>query len=338
MKSSPDSVDKFKARYVAKGYSQVPDLDYHETFSPTAWITSIRMLLQLALQDNLIVHQMDVSSAYLNAPIDCAIFIEQPEGFVEFGKDGKKLFCKLKKSIYGLKQSGHNWNELLHNFLLQQNFNMSQADSCVYSKLVGNLKVIIIIWVDDIIIAASNENLLNVTKDSLCQNFRMKDFGKLYCFLGIEFKHDSETIQMVQSRYIEKLLYRFGMKDCKPKATPCDLSVGKVMESHSEKLHDARLYREMVGSLIYIMTCTHPDLCYIVTKLSQNMCNPTKAHLSMARHVLRYLKGTINSGLIFQKENCKELKLQGFCDSDWGASSDRRSITGYGFELCDNGP
>ena len=127
VKSSPDSVDKFKARYVAKGYSQVSDLYYHETFSPTARITSIRMLLQLALQDNLIVHQMDVSSAYLNAPIDCEIFIEQPEGFVEFGKDGKKLFCKLKKSIYGLKQSGHNWNELLHNFLLQQNFNMSQC-------------------------------------------------------------------------------------------------------------------------------------------------------------------------------------------------------------------
>ena len=95
---------------------------------------------------------------------------------------------------------------------------------------------------------------------------------------------------MVQSRYIEKLLNRFDMKDCKPKSTPCDLSVSKVMDSQSEKLHDVKLYREMVGSLIYVMTCTRPDLCYIITKLSQNMCNPTKAHLSMARHVLKYLR------------------------------------------------
>ena len=251
VKSSPNSDEKFKARYAAKGYSQVRDLDYHETFSPTARITSIRMLLQLALQENLIVHQMDVSSAYLNAPIDCEIFIDQHEGFVQYDRDGKKLFFRLKKSIYGLKQSGRNWYELLHNFLLEENFDMSLADSCVYSKKIGNLKIIIIFWVDDIIIAASNEQLLNATKRSLCQNFEMKDFGKLSWFLGIEFKLDSEKFVMVQTRYIEKLLNRFNMKDCKPKATSCDLCVSKMMDSDSEKLPDPRLYREMVGSLIY---------------------------------------------------------------------------------------
>ena len=338
VKSSPNSDEKFKARYVAKGYAQVRDLDYHETFSPTARITSIRMLLQLALQENLIVHQMDVSSAYLNAPIDCEIFVDQPEGFEQYDRNGKKLFFRLKKSIYGLKQSGRNWYELLHNFLLKENFDMSLADSCVYSKKVGNLKIIIIFWVDDIIIACSNEQLLNDTKRSLCQNFRMKDFGKLSWFLGIEFKQDSEKFVMVQTRYIEKLLNRFNMKDCKPKATPCDLCVSKVMVSDSEKLPDPRLYREVVGSLIYVMTCTRPDLCYIVTKLSQNMCDPTKAHLNMAKHVLRYLKGTLNIGLTFRKQKSEILGLQGFCDSDWGASSDRRSITGYGFSLCKKGP
>ena len=143
---------------------------------------------------------------------------------------------------------------------------------------------------------------------------------------------------MVQTRYIEKLLNRFNMKDCKPKATPSDLCVSKVMDSDSEKLPDSKLYREMVGSLIYVMTCTRPDLCYIVTKLSQNLCNPTKAHLNMARHVLRYLKGTMNIGLTFRKQGSETLKLQGFCDSDWGASSDRRSITGYGFCLRGEGP
>ena len=194
VKSSPNSDDKFKARYVAKGYSQVRELDYHETFSPTARITSIRLLLQLAQQENLIIHQMDVSSAYLNAPIDTEIFIDQPEGFVKYDVNGKKLFFRLKKSIYGLKQSGRNWYELLHNFLLVEGFEMSLADSCVYCKKIDNLKIIIIFWVDDIIIAASNEQLLNVAKRSLSQNFKMKDFGKLSWFLGIEFKLDPENL------------------------------------------------------------------------------------------------------------------------------------------------
>ena len=116
------------------------------------------------------------------------------------------------------------------------------------------------------------------------------------------------------------------MTDCKAKATPRDLSAIKITDDHSEKLPDNRLYREIVGSLIYVMTCTRPDLCYIVTKLSQNKSNPTKAHLSMAKHVLCYLKGTINIGLTFTKQNTEVIKLQGFCDSDWGASSDRLGV------------
>ena len=216
--------------------------------------------------------------------------MEQPEGFVKFGKNGEKLFCKLRKSLYGLKQSGRIWNNMLHNFLLQENFQVSFVDSCVYSRNVNGLKIIVIIWVDDIIIAASNEYLLHVVKDSLCQKFKMKDLGKLSWFLGIEFKCNTDCIEMTQIKYVEKILSKFEMSDCKPKSTPCDLSVSKVMDDDSEILHNPRLYREIVGSLIYIMTATRPDLCYIVTKLSQHMSNPTKAHLGMAKHVLRYLK------------------------------------------------
>ena len=118
VKLGPDAIEKFKARYVAKGYNQVQGLDYHETFAPTARITSLRMLLQIAVQYDLIVHQMDVKTAYLNAPIDCEIYVNQPEGFEIESPDGERLVCKLYKSLYGLKQSGRNWNNFLHTFLI----------------------------------------------------------------------------------------------------------------------------------------------------------------------------------------------------------------------------
>lgn len=146
----------YKARYVAKGYSQVPGIDYNETFSPTADMTSVRALMQLAVQYDLELHQMDVKTAYLHAPIDCEIYMEQPEGFEVKSKTGEKLVCRLNKSLYGLKQSGRNWNKMLHDFLPENGFVQNSADYCVYSKQNDKERVMLIIWVDDLIIAASN--------------------------------------------------------------------------------------------------------------------------------------------------------------------------------------
>ena len=155
IKTSPNGEEKCKARFVAKGYSQVPNVDYHETFSPTAKMTSIRVLMQLAVQYNLTVHQMDVKTAYLNARIDCELYVEQPEGFTVTDRKGEHLVYKLKKSLYGLKQSGRNWNGVLHSYLVSQGFIQSQADNCVYMKKTDKLMTVVIIWVDDIIIASN---------------------------------------------------------------------------------------------------------------------------------------------------------------------------------------
>ena len=166
----------------------------------------------------------------------------------------------------------------------------------------------------------------------------MKDLGELSWFLGTQFKCNETTIEMSQSRYIDKVLSKFEMSDCMPKSTPCTVGVEKECDYNSRELDDPRLYRAIVGSLIYVMTCTRPDLCYIVTKLSQNMAKPTEADLNWAKYVLRYLKGTREQCLKFEKSE-SPLRLTGFCDSDWGASvKDRRSITGYNFQLSQDGP
>ena len=176
VKIGVDGTEKFKARYVAKGYSQIQGIDYHDTFAPTAHITSVRVLLQIAVQYDLIVHQMDVKTAYLNAPIDCEIYVDQPEGFEVKSSHGK-IACRLNKSLYGLKQSARSWNSLLHTFFVENGFTQSSIDTCVYIKHVDECVVIVLIWVDDIIVAASNDHLLCEVKNSLKNRFKMTDLG-----------------------------------------------------------------------------------------------------------------------------------------------------------------
>ena len=329
---------RYKARYVAKGYSQVPEIDYFETFSLTAKIISIRLLMQLALDFSLDLHQMDVKTAYLNAPIDCELYVEQPEGFIKYSETGERLVCKLNKSLYGLKQSGRNWNQLLHNFLTSKNFLQSVSDPCVYIRQHDHGEMtILLIWVDDIIIASNSASTLREVKEALGQMFRMKDLGRLSWFLNINFTFGTDSISMDQTKYIEKILNRFQMDGCKHRATPSELGVNKIITENSDDLADKQLYQEIVGSLIYVMTSTRPNLSFIVTKLSQYMSNPSNAQFNMAKHVLRYLKGTLEQKLTFTKSK-EGINLHGFCDADWGSSEDRKSITGYVFKVTTIGP
>ena len=335
-KTDNNNSERYKARYVAKGYLQVQDMNYSETFSPTAKMTSVRILMDLAVKENLMIHQMDVKNAYLHSDIDYDIHVQQPEGFRKYDKNGVELVLKLNKSLYGLKQSGKMWNDLLNDFLCSIDFQQSQSDHCVYTKNVNDIKTVIIVWVDDLIIASSDLSCINEVKRSLCDRFKMKDFGVISNFLGIEFEVNNNSIKMHQTKFINKLLTKFRMEHCNPKLVPCDINAAKIDHiEDSQILDDIRGYREIVGSLIYLMTCTRPDICYVVTKLSQNLANPTVAHLNLAKYVLKYLKGTINQGIVYHANN-EPVKLIGYSDSDWGTSSDRRSISGYVFKLSEN--
>lgn len=335
IKSNADQSETYKARYVAKGYNQVMGIDYKETFSPTANLTSVRILMQMAAQYDLELHQMDVKTAYLHAPIDCDVYMEQPEGFEVKSDTSEKLVCKLNKSLYGLKQSGRNWNKMLSDYLTKNEFVQNPADHCVYTKQAGKERAILVIWVDDLLIAASNDELLNDVKKTLAMKFNMKDLGKLRHFLGIDFKQKDGMVKMNQTRYISKVLERFGMSQCKPRSTPCEQ---KIEHDSDADPVDAKTYREVVGSLIYIMTCTRPDLSWVVSKLSQHLSEPNEQHWLTAKHVMRYLKGTLDRELCYKKSETS-LKLVAYSDSDWAADlNDRRSTTGYCFSLTDEGP
>ena len=316
IKSDTEGTDKYKARFVAKGYSQRVGIDYGETFSPTANLTSVRVLLQKAAQEDLLLHQMDVKTAYLHAPIDYEIHIDQPEGYEE---KGEYLVCKLEKSLYGLKQSGRNWNRILHDCLTENNFTQNPADHCVYAKETEEGKVIIIIWVDDLIIAASNEKILKEVKGMLSAKCKMKDFGRLKHFLGIDFNQSDGCVKMSQEKYVNKILERFNMQNCRPRETPCDQKLEYT--ENAVKMDDVRMYREAVGSLIYLTTCTRPDLSFVISKLSQYFAEPTEEQWITVKHVLRYLRGTTERELCFRRNDSEKLGLLAYSDADWAADT-----------------
>ena len=327
IKQNPDGSERYKARFVARGFSQTKGLDYEETFSPTANITSIRILMQMVVQYDLTVHQMDVTTAYLHAPIDCEIFVEQPEGFETKINKNNRLVYRLNKSLYGLKQSGRNWNKMLHDCLTRNDFIQNPADHCVYIK--QRERIIVLSWVDNLIIAAEKVTSLGNVKEMLMSEFKMKDLGELNHFIGIDFDITQGCVKLNQKKYTERVLERFDMSNCKPRTTPCET---KLDPSNTSDPVNTRKYWEIVGSLIYLTTCTRPDLSYAVGKLSQHLAEPHQQHLIAAKHILRYLRGTSQYDLCYKKN--KGLSILAYSDADWASDpNDRRSTTGFCFYL-----
>ena len=222
IKESADGTSHYKARCVAKGYSQTRNVDYNETYTPTTQMTSVRTLMQLAAQHDLIIHQMDVKTSYLTAPIDCEVYLEQAKGYEVPGKDSRKFVYKLNKSLYGLKQSGRNWNNLLNDHLIYKSFKRSLADPYMYVKQNGKDVTILLVWVDDIIVASTTRSMLEEGKTMLSKRFQMKDMGVISHFLGIDCKVEDGKISMNQEMYIRKVLQRFNMMECKPKSFPSE--------------------------------------------------------------------------------------------------------------------
>ena len=319
----------FKSRYVAQGYTQRMGLNFIDTYAPTAKFDSIRLVGQVSVQDSLLLHHADVCTAYLNAEIDFEdVYIRQPPGFVE----DPSLVCKLNKAIYGLKQAANRWHSTIVEFMKTQNLTPSVMDPCVFIRKTASSTLIILLWVDDLIIAASDEKTLNTFKTNFGNKFKIKDLGQLKWFLGISFNVCKDSVSLDQSLYVKTILSKFNANDVEPCSIPCDPSIYDLLREPSPVLENPTTFRELIGTFIYLMTATRPDLAYIVTLLSRFMQSPTQMHLQIARRVLRYLKATIAHKLTYVKSP-EPLAIVGHSDSDWASDNDFQSISGYVFKL-----
>ncbi|KAG8485491.1 hypothetical protein CXB51_021304 [Gossypium anomalum] len=302
---------KYKARLVAKGYSQVPGVDFTDVVSPVVKHSSIRALLGIVAMHDLELEQLDVKTAFLHGELEEDIYMQQPEGFTVSEKED--YVCLLKKSLYGLKQSPRQKNN---------------DGSFVY----------LLLYVDDMLIAAKDKGEIRKVKAQLSEEFEMKDLGPAKKILGIEILRDRKTskLYLSQKGYIEKLLCRFNMRSAKPVSTPLAahfrLSSTLSPQSDDEIEYMSHVpYSSAVGSLMYAMVCSRPDLSYAVSAVSRYMANPGKEHWKAVQWILRYLRGTTDVCLQFGRT---EDGVIGYVDADFAGDLDRRrSLTGYVFTI-----
>ena len=336
---NPDDVGiRYKARLVAKGFSQKEGVDYNEIFSPVVRHTSIRLLLALVAHQDLELEQLDVKTTFLHGELEEDILMNQPEGFAIEGKED--YVCRLKKSLYGLKQSPRQWYKKFDSFMVKHGYSRSPYDCCVYhSKLEDGSLIYLLLYVDDMLIAARDKLAIQKMKMLLSSEFDMKDLGPAKKILGMEIYRyqPRRKIFLSQKSYIEKILSKFGMSNAKPLSTPSDanfrLSTTLGPQSEAEKEYMSRVpYASAVGSLMYAMVCTRPDLAQAVSVVSRFMSHPGKDHWQAVKRIFRYLRGTSDVGLVYgDSENCV---LAGYSDSDYAADLDgRRSMTGYVFTV-----
>ena len=336
-KKITDSASKprYKARLVAKGFKQQEGVDFEEIFSPVVKMTTLRCVLALVAQQDMELVQMDVKTAFLHGDLREDIYMQQPEGFEEKSKEN--MVCKLKKSLYGLKQAPREWYHKFHSFMLSQGYKRSDTDHCLYTKQAkdGSL-LILILYVDDMLIAGKNIDEIAALKSKLNATFDMKDLGEASHILGMRIvrNRDKKVLFLSQSSYIDKVLKRFNMEKGKtlsaPLAPHVKLSLNDCPKSDAEKAEMAKVpYSSAVGSIMYAMICTRPDIAYAVGVVSRYMSNPGKKHWEAVKGIMRYLNGTRDVCICFgSKGTC----VEGYTDADYAGDMDkRRSTSGYVF-------
>ena len=283
------SVERYKARLVAQGYTQKFGTDYDETFSPVVRMESLRALLALSVQFGLQLHQVDVTTAFLNGELEEEVYMQQPKGFSREGEE--HLVCKLKKSIYGLKQSPRCWNTALDKQLKEMGFIQSTSDPCIYVDAGGDT-FFIGVYVDDIVLAGRTYERITEVKETLSQKFDIKDMGKLHYFLGMQVLQDKKTgnTWVGQPAYTEKLLVKCSMHNCKPVGTPADPSQKLVKAVDGEESINQQQFQSLIGCLMYLSVSTRPDITYSISTLAKFTSNPNQQHWTGLKRVLRYLK------------------------------------------------
>ena len=337
-KDSLGNIERYKARLVAKGFTQKEGIDYTETFSPVSKKDSLRIILALVAHFDLELQQMDVKTAFLNGDLEEEVYMKQPEGFPS--SDGEHLVCKLKKSIYGLKQASRQWYLKFHNVISSFGFVENIMDQCIYQKVSGSKICFLVLYVDDILLATNDKGLLHEVKQFLSKNFDMKDMGEASYVIGIKIHRDrfQGILGLSQETYINKILKRFRMNDCSPSVAPIvkgdRFNLNQCPKNDLEREQMKNIpYASAVGSLMYAQVCTRPDIAFVVGMLGRYQSDPGLDHWRAAKKVMRYLQGTKDYMLMYRRTD--NLEVIGYSDSDFaGCIDSRKSTSGYIFMMA----
>ncbi|KAK1626816.1 hypothetical protein QYE76_001131, partial [Lolium multiflorum] len=327
----------YKARLVAKGFRQIQGVDYDETFSHVAKLKSVRILLAIAAFFDYEIWQMDVKTAFLNGDIEEELYMVQPKGFVD--PKNANMVCKLQRSIYGLKQASRSWNRRFDKVIKDFGFIQCHGEACIYKKVSGSSVAFLILYVDDILLIGNDIELLSSVKGYLNKCFSMKDLGEAAYILGIKIYRDRSRrlIGLSQSTYLDKILKKFRMDESKKGFLP--MLPGKVLSKtqgpataeERERMNQIP-YASAVGSIMYAMLCTRPDIAHAVSLTSRYQSDPGMEHWTAVKNILKYLKRTKDMFLCYGGD--QELVVTSYTDASWNTDpDDSKSQSGYVFIL-----
>lgn len=354
---------KCKARWVVRGFQQEEGCNFTDTFASVVKPMSYKILFAIAASDDLEIEQMDVKTAFLNSPIQDDVYVEQPHGFeIQSVEDLPKLskelqsnetlnlledsgypkcrrarvnlVCKLNRALYGLKQAPRAWYETLMSFLATIDLAPLRSDYAVFVN--QNRTIFVAVYVDDILIFGKDIQQIKNVKNHLHHRFQMSDMGQAHLYLGMQISRDrrARNINVNQQNYIKVILERFNMIECNSVSTPMETGLKLCKRTDSASPNEITHFQQLMGCLEYAAIMTRPDIAFSVHRLAQFASNPDISHLNAAKRILRYLKGTMKFGLVFNGNQVDKLTLVGYSDADWASSSsERKSIGGYCFYL-----
>ncbi|GKV49234.1 hypothetical protein SLEP1_g55997 [Rubroshorea leprosula] len=318
------SIDRYKARLVAHGFSQKYGEDYEETFSHVAKMTSVCTILALVASQNWKLWQLDVKNAFLYGELDKDIYMEQPPAYV--ANSHPDFVCKLKKALYGLKQVPRAWYGKMAQYLQFCGYLALDSYHSLFVKKQSSLHVIVLLYVDDIIIIGNDEEEIARLQEELSILFDMKNLGELNHFLDLEVESLENGIFVTQRNYAKKLVAKFGLKEGKKHSTSLDINT-KLRRDEGSLLSNPQPYHALVGNLISL-TITRPNIAFSVGLVSRFMQSPRKPHLEAVKKILKYVNTTLDMGLFYKKG--ANFSLLGFTDVDFGGALDnRKSTSGY---------
>jgi len=316
---------RHKARIVAKGFSQIFGIDFYEVFAPVSRYATVRFIISVSVEFGWKRIIIDVKNAFVNAPLEEEIYIDQPAGFIK--KHKEDYVYRLHKALYGLRQASREWNRYLDRFLKNIGCVPSEADPTLYVLKREEYFVLLVVYVDDILLVSNSERGFEEIIWHFEKRFEIRIMKVVEKFLGFTVEDNGETVKIHNAPMVERLLNHFKMRDCKGASTPLACGVN-LSHDESDVLAEATPYRQLVGSLLHLSNTVRPDICYATGYLSRYMHNPTNALWKAAKRVLRYLKQTPTMGLVYQISKDRKV-ISTFADADWGQEKpSRKSISG----------
>ncbi|CAI7786377.1 unnamed protein product [Closterium sp. NIES-54] len=327
VKRPPGSPPVFKARYVARGFSQRQGVDYFQTFSPTPKMTTIRVLLHVAI--------LDFSTAFLQGSLHKEIWLRRPPGFTGSFPPGTEW--SLRQPVYCLRQAPREWHDTLRTTLAALGFAPSTADPSLFLRTDTSLPPFyILVYVDDLVFATADTAGLAHVKSELQKRHTCTDLGELRSYLGLQITRDRarRTITLTQSHMVQQVIQRFDFTYSSPQATPLSTRHSLSALPSDESVERSGPYPELVGYLMYLMTCTRPDLAYPLSILARYVApgRHRPEHMAAAKRVLRYLCSTSGLGLVLGGRS--PVVLTGDADASWVDDlATQRSSQGYTFSL-----